>query len=84
MRRIDRIRIALLIGASLIASFWSTLNVWAQSQDAINATVAEQVKYLGLRLDKIDSMINAVLIALVVNFIAQIVQIRRNTDKRGV
>ena len=82
MRTTDKLRITLLIGAALLASLFPAMNVWAQTQDAINATVAQQVMYLGQRLDKIDSMINAVLIALVVNFIAQIVNIRRGPSQR--
>lgn len=82
MRRSDRLRISLLLIAAVLAGLWPTMNAWAQTQDAINATVAQQVMYLGQRLDKIDSMINAVLVALVVNFIAQIINIRRGSSDR--
>lgn len=79
----DWVRMGLLATAAIVAAFWPAVSAFAQTQDAINATLTEQIKGVVLRIDKIDSMINAVLIALVINFIAQVVQIRRTPSGRG-
>lgn len=83
-RRSDRIQIAILIVACAFAIGWPTIEGFAQtaSQDVFNATVAEQMKGMALRVERIESMINAVLLALVANFIAQIVKLRRLPERR--
>lgn len=73
----------LLTGAAVTAALFPAMSALAQTQDAINATVTQQVIYLGQRLDKIDQMINAVLIALVLNFVAQVVNIKRGPGMRS-
>lgn len=59
------------------------LRLFAQSQEYINGTTAMQILGLGLRIDKIENMINAVLVAMVINFVTQIVSIRRASNGRG-
>lgn len=81
-RRTDRVRVLLLTGAAIIAGVWPVLHLLAQTQDYINGSVAQQLSALGQRIDKIDQMINAVLVALVINVIAQVLQIRRAPDRR--
>lgn len=83
MRLTDRLRIALLVAATGVACCWPALNAWAQTQDYINGTTTQQIAALGIRIDKIESMINAVLLAMVINFVTQIVQIRRNPIGRN-
>lgn len=82
-RTTDQVRVGLLVGAVAVSAFWPAMAVFAQSQDAINATLTQQVIALVERIGKIESMINAVLVALVINFIAQVVQIRRGADRKG-
>jgi hypothetical protein len=82
MRMNDKLRIALLIGATVVVSLWPVRYLLAQSQDFINGTTAQQITALGTRIDKIEAMINAVLLAMVINFITQIVQIRRSAERR--
>lgn len=82
MRQVDRLRVGILGCAVAVAAFWPAVNVWAQSQDTINATLGEQVKNLSFRLDRIDNYMSAVLLALVLNFIAQVVQIKRAPERR--
>lgn len=82
-RKDDWIRIAITGAACVVAAIWPATWVFAQSQDFINGSVTQQIAGLTLRIDKIDSMINAVLLALVMNFIAQIVNIRSARNRRG-
>lgn len=81
-RTSDVVRIWLLLASMVIAAWLPTVNMFAQTQEAINATFAEQVKGLVFRIDKIESMINAVLLALIVSFIGQLVQLVRDRDRR--
>lgn len=81
-RMTDRVRVWLLVTCLVVAAAWPLRNLWAQSQDYINGSTMMQLVALGIRIDKIENMINAVLLAMVVNFIAQIVQIKRSRDSR--
>lgn len=82
-RQSDRLQIAILVIACAFAICWPTVEGFAaQSQEVFNATTAEQMKGMVLRVERIETMINAVLLALVANFIAQIVRIRRTPERR--
>lgn len=60
-----------------------TVVAFAQSQDAINATVFERMANIALRLDKIENYITAMIVALVSNLIAHIVSIKTQRNRRG-
>lgn len=83
MRRSDRLNIGLLAVAIVTVLLVPALRLFAQSQEYINGTTAMQILGLGLRIDKIENMINAVLVAMVINFVTQIVSIRRASNGRG-
>jgi hypothetical protein len=78
----DDIRIWILSVACCVSGFIPAQRVFAQTQDYINGSVAGQLTSLSQRMDKIDAMINAVLVALVLNFIAQVVNIRAGKGRR--
>lgn len=82
MRHSDRVRLVLIVVALGVACVYPVLSAFAQSQDYLNGTMMSQIGALGFRIDKIERMINAVLLAMIVNFIAQIVQIRRGPQQR--
>jgi len=82
MRIADRVRLVLIGVALLVSCIYPVTNIWAQSQEYINGSTAIQIAALGTRIDKIESMINAVLLAMVINFVTQIVQIRRSAERR--
>jgi hypothetical protein len=48
----------------------------AQTQDYINATMAEQLHGLNFRVEKIESMLNYILTAVVGSLIVQLMQVR--------
>lgn len=81
-RQTDRVSMVLLAVAAIVVAVWPVIRVMAQSQEYINGSTAMQIAALGIRIDKIESMINAVLLAMVINFIAQIVQIKRSSGGR--
>lgn len=81
-RTSDVLRIWLLVAAMVIAAILPTMNAFAQTQEVINATFSEQMKALVFRIDRIENMINAVLLALIVSFIGQLVQLVRDRDRR--
>jgi hypothetical protein len=86
-RRFDALRIVLLTTAAVVSGHWPALALFAQSltptsQDWFNGSVAQQVATLTQRIDKIENMINAVLVALVINFIVQVISIRRGPERR--
>ncbi len=49
---------------------------WAQTQDAINATLIERIAGLTLRLDRIETYISAIIVATLANLIAHVLDIR--------
>lgn len=77
-RRTDWVRVLLIVSAVAIVAVPLVRNVFAQSQEYINGSTAMQLAAQGVRLDKIENMINGVLLAMVVNFVAQLVQIKRS------
>lgn len=84
MRQTDRFRIWLLTAALTVSIAWPVRNLWAQSQEFINGSNAMQFAALGGRIDKIENMINAVLVAMVINFVAQLIQLKRAPTARKV
>lgn len=83
-RKTDQVRLMLLLAALTVAAAWPIKNLLAQSQDYINGSTMMQIAALGVRIDKIENMINAVLLAMVINFVTQIVQIKRSQGGRKV
>lgn len=83
-RASDAHRISLLLGAFFVPvpSLLAYAGLAMQSQDFINGTTAQQVAALALRIDRIENMIYAVFVAMMINFAAQVVQIRRSTNGR--
>lgn len=72
-RKAERIHIWLLIlvightGMSILSTA-----VGAEPQDVINATVAEQIRALQWRIDRIDKTLDYILLAIVGGFVAQL------------
>lgn len=82
MRQIDRIRIGILGSALLFGFVYPVASIWAQSQDAINATFAERVINLSTRLDKLENMVYGVLVLLAGQIASQVVNIKRAPEGR--
>ncbi len=85
MRTTDKVRLALIVASIAVVTICLVVRAFAQTlptQDYINGTTAALIAAQGIRIDNIERMINAVLVALVINFIAQIVQIRRQPQSR--
>lgn len=66
------------------------VNLFAQSppfptltQDGINATLLERIAALSSRLDRLDTMFQAVLVGVVLNLASHLFQINANRKKRG-
>lgn len=60
-----------------------TVVAFAQSQDAINATVFERMANIASRLDKIETYLTATIVALISNLVAHIVNIKTQRNRRG-
>ena len=81
MRRCDIAQLY-LVGFALMFVLFVSVGAWAQTQDAINATVFERLSGINFRLERLESLNTAALVALVANFIAHILQIRSQSSKR--
>lgn len=83
-RRTDAHSIAMLVCAFFVPI--PAIYAWSggamQSQDFINGTVSQQITALGGRIDRIENMIYAVFVAMMINFVAQVIQIRRGVNGR--
>lgn len=81
MRRHDTVQLY-LVGFALLFVFVVSAGGWAQSQDAINATLFERLNGITFRLDRLENMTSAAIVALIANFIAHLVQIRTQRVRR--
>lgn len=72
----------LLLVALVVAGGHLVWHVFAESQDAINATLTQQLLDQGKRLDRIETLINGVLVAVVIGLLTQIMQILRGPERR--
>lgn len=68
------------IGFGLI--FAVTVVALGQSQDSINATVAERIANINFRLDRMENYLTAAIVALISNLVAHIVNIKTSRGNR--
>lgn len=82
MRRTDIVQLYLVGFGLMFFVLVVSAAALAQTQDAINATMFERLQGILFRLDRIEAYMNAGIIALVLNFIAHLVQIRGQSSRR--
>lgn len=76
-RASDIVQLYLVGGALVFLVVACALTAFAaQSQDAINARVDQQIIAIMWRLDRLENYLTASLVALVANFVAHVIQIR--------
>lgn len=72
-----------LVGTALVfLAFVFVTGVFAQSQDAINATLFERINGIVFRLDRLENYTTAAILALIANFFAHLIQIREQRQLR--
>lgn len=82
LRQQDRAQFYIVAGALVFLLTVIAGNVYAQTQEAINATFSERMSGIYYRLDRLENYMNAAIAALIANIVAHLVQIQAQRANR--